>query len=87
MVNTLLLNRARQAAIFVLVLAVIGIALAVTARFRVGLLGLRLGVGLFTLGSVLYCLSLIGESLWAQSGRFSTVFAGANKELVDGERD
>jgi hypothetical protein len=81
------LYKVRQIALFIACLVGVGLGIAIMARFRVGLIALRVGFGLFNIGSVIYCLSLIGQSIWEKSGRLTDAFSGAHKESGNVECD
>ncbi len=81
------LYKVRQIALFIALLVAVGLGIAIMARFRVGLIALRVGFVLFNMGSVLYCLSLIGQSIWEKSGRLTDAFSGADKESGNVECD
>jgi hypothetical protein len=87
MVKTPNLYKVRQIALFTALLIGVGLGIAIMARVRVGLIALRVGFGICNIGSVLYCLSLIGQSIWEKSGRLTDTFSRAHKESGNVECD
>jgi len=87
MVKTHNIHKVRQIALFMALLVGVGLGIAIMARFRIGLIALRVGFGLFNIGSVLYCLSLIGQSIWEKSGSLTNTFSRAHKESGNVECD
>lgn len=81
------LYKVRQIALFIALLVGVGLGVAIMARFRIGLIALRVGFGICNIGSVLYCLSLIGQSIWEKSGRLTDTFSRAHKESGNVECD
>ena len=80
MVDNSTLTKLRQFVIFSVLLAVAAIAVAVLARFRMGLIVLRAGFAVFNVLSFFYCLSLIGQKAWETSGRIANAFRSGAKE-------
>ena len=80
MVDNPLLIKPRQFVIFAVLLAVAAIAVAVLARFRMGLIGLRAGFAVFNVLSFFYCLSLVGQKAWETSARIANAFRHPAKE-------
>jgi hypothetical protein len=80
MVGNSTLTKLRQLVIFSVLLAVAAIAVAVLARFRMGLIVLRAGFAVFNVLSFFYCLSLVGQKAWETSGRIANAFRHPAKE-------
>ena len=80
MVDNSLLIKLRQLVIFAVLLAVAAIAVAVLARFRMGLIVLRAGFAVFNVLSFFYCLSLVGQKAWETSARIANAHRHPAKE-------
>ena len=80
MVDNSTLTKLRQPSIFAVLLAAAAIAVAISARFRMGLIVLRAGFAVFNVLSFFYCLSLVGQKAWETSGRIATAFRHPAKE-------
>ena len=80
MVDNGTLIKLRQFTIFAVLLVAAAIAVAVLARFRMGLIVLRAGFAVFNVLSFLYCLSLVGQKAWETSGRIANAFRHPAKE-------
>ena len=83
MVDNSLLIKLRQFVIFSVLLAVAAIAVAVLARFRMGLIVLRAGFAVFNVLSFFYCLSLVGQKAWETSARIANSLRNGGKEARD----
>ena len=83
MVDNSLLIKLRQLVIFAVLLAVAAIAVAVLARFRMGLIVLRAGFAVFNVLSFFYCLSLVGQKAWETSARIANSLRNGGKEARD----
>ena len=80
MVDNSTLTKLRQPAIFAVLLAAAALAVAVLARFRMGLIVLRAGFAVFNILSFFYCLSLVGQKAWETSARIANAFRRPAKE-------
>ena len=83
MVDNSLLIKLRQFVILAVLLAVAAIAVAVLARFRMGLIVLRAGFAVFNVLSFFYCLSLVGQKAWETSARIANSLRNGGKEARD----
>jgi len=83
MVDNSTLTKLRQFVIFSVLLAVAAIAVAVLARFRMGLIVLRAGFAVFNVLSFFYCLSLVGQKAWETSARIANALRNGGKEASD----
>ena len=75
----------RPYVIFAVLLAVAAIAVAVLARFRMGLIVLRAGFAVFNVFSFFYCLSLVGQKAWETSARIANALRNGGKEATNVE--
>jgi len=80
MVDNSTLTKLRQPSIFAVLLAAAAIAVAISARFRMGLIVLRAGFAVFNVLSFFYCLSLVGQKAWETSARIANAFRHPAKE-------
>ena len=80
MVDNTTLIKLRQLVIFAVLLAVAAIAVAMLARFRMGLIVLRAGFAVFNVLSFFYCLSLVGQKAWETSARIANALRHPAKE-------
>ena len=80
MVDSSTLTKLRQFVIFAVLLAVAAIAVAISARFRGGLIVLRAGFAVFNVFSFVYCLSLVGQKAWETSARIANSLRNGGKE-------
>ena len=80
MVGNSTLTKLRQLVIFSVLLAVAAIAVAVLARFRMGLIVLRAGFAVFNVLSFFYCLSLVGQKAWETSAWIANALRHPAKE-------
>jgi hypothetical protein len=80
MVDNSTLTKLRQPVIFAALLAVAAIAVAMSARFRIGLIVLRAGFAVFNVLSFFYCLSLVGQKAWETSARIANALRHPAKE-------
>ena len=80
MVDNSTLIKLRQPVIFSALLTVAAIAVAISARFRGGLIVLRAGFAVFNVLSFFYCLSLVGQKAWETSARIANAFRHPAKE-------
>ncbi len=80
MVNNSTLTKLRQPVIFVVLLAAAAITVAILARFRMGLIVLRVGFAGFNVLSFFYCLSLVGQKAWETSARIANALRHPAKE-------
>ena len=80
MVDNSLHIKLRQFVFFAVLIAVAGIAVAVLARFRMGLIVLRAGFAVFNVFSFFYCLSLVGQKAWETSARIANALRHPAKE-------
>jgi hypothetical protein len=80
MVDNSTLTKLRQPAIFAVLLAAAALAVAVLARFRMGLIVLRAGFAVFNVLSFFYCLSLVGQKAWETSARIANALRHPAKE-------
>ena len=71
MVDNNTLIKLRQLAVFALLLLGVALAVLILARFRTGLVTLRLGFAAFNVLSFFYCLSLVGQIAWEASARIA----------------
>jgi hypothetical protein len=83
MVDNNTLIKLRQLAVFALLLLGVALAILILARFRTGLVTLRLGFAAFNVLSFFYCLSLVGQIAWETSARIANVHRLASKEARD----
>ena len=83
MVDNSTLTKLRQPVIFSALLAVAVIAVAISARFRGGLIVLRAGFAIFNVLSFFYCLSLVGQKAWETSARIANALRNGGKEASD----
>ena len=87
MVDNRTLAKPRQLAIFVILLIGAAMAVAISARFRTGLIVLRAGFATFNVLSFFYCLSLVGQKAWETSARIAMALRLASKEPSNVECD
>jgi hypothetical protein len=80
MVDKSTLTKPRQLAIFVILLIGAAMAIAISARFRTGLIVLRAGFATFNVLSFFYCLSLVGQKVWEATARIAIVLRLESKE-------
>ena len=80
MVDNSTLTKLRQPSIFAVLLAAAAIAVAISARFRMGLIVLRAGFAVFNVLSFFYCLSLVGQKAWETSARIADALRHPSKE-------
>ncbi len=80
MVDNRTLIKLRQLTIFAVLLAAAAIAVAISARFRTGLIVLRAGFAVFNFLSFFYCLSLVGQKAWEISARIANALRHPVKE-------
>ena len=71
MVDNNTVTKLRQFAVFALLLLGVALAVLILARFRTGLVTLRLGFAAFNVLSFFYCLSLVGQKAWDTSARIA----------------
>ena len=71
MVDNNTLTKLRQLAVFAIFLLSAALAVLILARFRMGLVTLRLGFAAFNVLSFFYCLSLVGQIAWEASARIA----------------
>ena len=83
MVNNNTLTKLRQLAVFALLLLGVALAVLILARFRTGLVTLRLGFAAFNVLSFFYCLSLVGQKAWDTSARIANALRNGGKEASD----
>ena len=83
MVNNNTLTKLRQLAVFALLLLGVALAVLILARFRTGLVTLRLGFAAFNVLSFFYCLSLVGQKAWDTSARIANALRNGGKEARD----
>ena len=80
MVDNSLLIKLRQFVFFAVLIAVAGIAVAVLARFRMGLIVLRAGFAVSNVLSFFYCLSMVGQKALETSARIANALRRPVKE-------
>jgi hypothetical protein len=80
MVDNSTLTKLRQPVIFSALLTVTAIAVAISTRFRIGLIVLRAGFAVFNVLSFFYCLSLVGQKGWETSARIANSLRNGGKE-------
>jgi hypothetical protein len=83
MVDNNTLTKLRQLAVFALLLLGVALAVLILARFRTGLVTLRLGFAAFNVLSFFYCLSLVGQKAWEASARIANALRNGGKEASD----
>jgi len=83
MVDNNTLIKLRQLAVFALLLLGVALAILILARFRTGLVTLRLGFAAFNVLSFFYCLSLVGQIAWETSARIANSLRNGGKEARD----
>ena len=83
MVDNNTLTKLRQLAVFALLLLGVALAVLILARFRTGLVTLRLGFAAFNVLSFFYCLSLVGQKAWDTSARIAHALRNGGKEARD----
>jgi hypothetical protein len=71
MVDNNTLIKLRQLAVFALLLVGAAMTVLILARFRMGLVTLRMGFAVFNVLSFFYCLSLVGQKAWETSARIA----------------
>jgi len=81
------LTKMLRLAVFAILLIGAAMAVAILARFRIGLVVLRAGFATFNVLSFFYCLSLVGQKAWEASARIAIVLRPASKEPSNVECD
>jgi hypothetical protein len=71
MVDNNTLTKLRQFAVFAIFLLSAALAVLILARFRTGLVTLRMGFAVFNVLSFFYCLSLVEQKAWETSARIA----------------
>ena len=83
MVDNNTLIKLRQLAVFALLLVGAAMTVLILARFRMGLVTLRMGFAVFNVLSFFYCLSLVGQKAWDTSARIANALRNGGKEARD----
>lgn len=71
MVDNNPLTKMLRLAVFAILLVDAAIAVLILARFRMGLVTLRMGFAVFNVLSFFYCVSLVGQKAWETSARIA----------------